>query len=84
SEKKLLEGTDCSEHQETKQNQELNRSASIEQMETVLNQGMDFLNSLSMMATGKSLTKENNNKSVEIDRKTGEVVMRFKLPGFGG
>ncbi len=58
------------------------KTASTEQMETVLNQGMDFLNSLSMMATGKALSKDSNKKTIEIDRETGEVVMRFKLPGF--
>jgi len=55
---------------------------SYEQMETVLNQGMSFLNSLSVMATGKPLAEEENEKSVDINRETGEVVMRFKLPGF--
>lgn len=85
SKKELSEKADGSERQTAKQNGDSDRSASMEQMDTVLNQGMDFLNSLSMMATGKSLTeKESNNKSVEIDRETGEVVMRFKLPGFGG
>jgi SNF2 family DNA or RNA helicase len=53
-----------------------------QQMETVLNQGLSFLNSLSLMATGKSLVGDNSDKAVEIDRETGEVVMRFKLPGF--
>jgi superfamily II DNA or RNA helicase len=53
-----------------------------EELETVLNQGMGFLNSLSMMATGKPLTGTDDTKAVEIDRETGEVVMRFKLPGF--
>jgi len=85
SEKILEKKTDIAENHSPEQNEKSDKSASIKQMETVLNQGMDFLNSLSMMATGKSLTKEkNNNKSVEIDHETGEVVMRFKLPGFGG
>ncbi len=53
-----------------------------EQMEKVLNQGMDFLNSLSMMAGGKPLQEKSESKKIEIDRETGEVVMRFKLPGF--
>lgn len=53
-----------------------------QQMETVMNQGLSFLNSLSLMATGKTLVEDNSNKAVEIDRETGEVVMRFKLPGF--
>jgi superfamily II DNA/RNA helicase len=57
-------------------------SPSPEQMEEVLNQGMGFLNSLSLMATGNPLSETDGKKSVEIDRKTGEVVMRFKLPGF--
>jgi ERCC4-related helicase len=57
-------------------------AASWEEMETVLNQGMDFLNSLSKMTTGKPLAEGESEKSVEIDRETGEVVMRFKLPGF--
>jgi hypothetical protein len=35
-----------------------------------------------MMATGKPLTGTDDTKAVEIDRETGEVVMRFKLPGF--
>ena len=55
---------------------------SPEQMEAVLNQGMSFLNSLAMMATGSPISGDDTNKAVEIDRETGEVVMRFKLPGF--
>jgi SNF2 family DNA or RNA helicase len=57
-------------------------TADYEQMERVLNQGMDFLNSLSMMAGGKPLHGADESKKIEIDRETGEVVMRFKLPGF--
>jgi SNF2 family DNA or RNA helicase len=57
-------------------------TASPEEVEAVLNQGMAFLNSLSQMATGKPITREDGEKAVEIDRETGEVVMRFKLPGF--
>jgi superfamily II DNA or RNA helicase len=59
-----------------------NRTPSPEQMEAVLNQGMGFLNSLAMMATGTALTGDESSKAIEIDRETGEVVMRFKLPGF--
>jgi len=55
-------------------------TASTEQIEMVLTQGMSFLNSLSMMATGKPLIEGETNKAVEINRETGEVVMRFKLP----
>ena len=58
------------------------QAASAEQVEAVLNQGLAFLSSLSQMATGKPLVGESGKKSIEIDRETGEVVMRFKLPGF--
>lgn len=47
-------------------------------LETVLNNGMDFLSGLLQMATGKSIGLEG--KTVEVDQATGEVVMRFKLP----
>jgi SNF2 family DNA or RNA helicase len=50
-----------------------------EMMEQVLNHGMEFLSGLLKMTTGKDTGLEN--KRVEIDRETGEVVMRFRLPG---
>ncbi len=53
-----------------------------EQIESVLNQGLAFLSSLSQMATGRPLVGDSSKKAIEIDRETGEVVMRFKLPGF--
>ena len=54
-----------------------------EELEAVLNQGMTFLDTLSRMATGSPLSEGGDSgKSVEVDRETGEVVMRFKLPGF--
>jgi SNF2 family DNA or RNA helicase len=49
-----------------------------ENIEKVMNQGMEFLSGLFKMATGKDLGLENN--KVEVDKKTGEIVMRFKLP----
>lgn len=49
-----------------------------EVMEKVLNNGMEFLSGLLQMATGKSVGLEN--KRVEVDAATGEIVMRFKLP----
>ena len=55
--------------------------ASAEKIESVLNQGLAFLNSLSQMATGKAIVDDAAKKAIEIDRETGEVVMRFKLPG---
>lgn len=47
-------------------------------MEGVLNHGMAFLSGLLKMATGKDVGLEN--KKVEVDKETGEVVLRFKLP----
>jgi superfamily II DNA or RNA helicase len=56
--------------------------ADVAQLESVLNQGLAFLSSLSQMATGKGLAAASSKKAIEIDRETGEVVLRFKLPGF--
>lgn len=55
-----------------------------EQMEAVLNKGMDFLSGLLEMATGQKITPsaEQGGKLLTIDRQTGEVTMKFKLPGF--
>jgi len=54
------------------------KSPQTQQLETVMNQGMNFLSGLMQMATGKSM--EFSNKAIEVNPKTGEVVMRFKLP----
>ena len=51
-----------------------------EALEKVMNHGMEFLSGLFKMSTGKDLDTEN--QKIEIDKKTGEVVMRFKMPGF--
>jgi hypothetical protein len=49
-----------------------------ESMEKVMNQGIEFLAGLFKIATGKNMGIEN--QKIEIDKKTGEVVMRFKIP----
>lgn len=49
----------------------------FEQMETVMNQGMQFLAGLYKLSTGEDMSAEE--QKVEIDRETGEVVMRFKM-----
>lgn len=51
-----------------------------EAMEKTLNQGIGFLSSIMEMATGKKLLTDE--QSVTVDKKTGEVTMKFKLPGF--
>ena len=54
----------------------------LEEVEQVMNQGMGFLSGLFKMATGKDLSAQE--QKIEIDKETGEVVMRFKLPVAGG
>ena len=49
-----------------------------EALEATLNQGLQFLSGLMQMATGKTLATEG--QSISIDKETGEVVMKFKLP----
>jgi superfamily II DNA/RNA helicase len=51
-----------------------------EVMEQVMNQGMAFLSGLYKMSTGKDADFANS--KVEVDKETGEVVMRFKMPKF--
>ena len=63
----------------TEQAPAISAGESAETLERVLNNGMEFLSGLLQMATGKSMGLEN--KKVEVDTATGEVVMRFKLPG---
>jgi SNF2 family DNA or RNA helicase len=51
-----------------------------QEVESTLNQGMQFLNGIFKMATGKELITEG--KGITVNRETGEVTMKFKLPGF--
>lgn len=48
------------------------------EIEQVINSGMQFLAGLFKMSTGKDLGQENH--TIEVNKQTGEVVMRFKLP----
>ncbi|HEX9970631.1 MAG TPA: DEAD/DEAH box helicase [bacterium] len=57
--------------------QEIKRQQ-LEEVEQVMNQGLGFLSGLFKMATGKELSTQQ--QKIEIDKETGEVVMRFKLP----
>lgn len=51
-----------------------------QEIEATLNQGMQFLNGIFKMATGKELVTDG--KGITVNRETGEVTMKFKLPGF--
>lgn len=45
--------------------------------------GMSFIGGLLEMATGQKIdTAESEDKMVKIDKETGEVTMKFKVPGF--
>jgi superfamily II DNA/RNA helicase len=48
-----------------------------QQLEQVMQNGMNFLAGMYQMATGKSIAPED--QKISIDAETGEVVMRFKM-----
>ncbi|MEN8119219.1 MAG: DEAD/DEAH box helicase [Bacteroidota bacterium] len=48
------------------------------ELEQVMNQGMGFLSGLFKMATGKDMGMDE--QSITVDKETGEVTMKFKLP----
>jgi hypothetical protein len=60
---------------ETVPNQE--KEKQVMEFEQVMNNGMQFLAGLFKMSTGKDLGI--GNQKIEIDKETGEVVMRFKI-----
>lgn len=71
------------DHGQPEDQQELGEGHSAEKMEEVLNQGMSFINGLLEMATGKKLgVAGGREKMVTLDKKTGEVILKFTLPGF--
>jgi superfamily II DNA or RNA helicase len=54
-----------------------------EKIEAVLSSGMQFIGGLFEMATGqKMVTSKADGRLVHIDKSTGEVTLKFKLPGF--
>ncbi len=54
-----------------------------EKMEAVLNSGMQFIGGLMEMATGQKMTATSEDgRMVKIDKTSGEVTLKFKLPGF--
>lgn len=57
--------------------------SSPEKMEAVLNSGMQFMSGLMEMATGQKMSATGGDgQMIKVDRETGEVTMKFKLPGF--
>jgi superfamily II DNA or RNA helicase len=56
---------------------------SPEKLEEVLNTGMAFIGGLLEMATSRKIEPTGNDqRMIQIDRETGEVTMKFRLPGF--
>lgn len=55
-----------------------NSVAQAEELEMVMNNGMQFLTGLFKMATGKEMGIEH--QTIEVNKETGEVTMKFKLP----
>ena len=54
------------------------KDAKTTEIEQVMNSGMQFLAGLFKMSTGKDMGLES--QTIEVNKETGEVVMRFKLP----
>jgi superfamily II DNA/RNA helicase len=55
-----------------------------ERIEAVLNSGMQFIGGLMEMATGQKLEPAGEDgRMLSIDKETGEVTLKFKMPGFG-
>jgi len=62
--------TETKEHSNTKE--------TTEELEQVMNQGIGFLSGLFKMATGKDMGTDE--QSITVNKETGEVTMKFKLP----
>lgn len=50
-----------------------------EALEQVMEQGLQFLNGLASLVTGKPMLSGREGKAVTVDRETGEVTLRFKI-----
>lgn len=71
------------EHSTSQQTQTTHPSRSPEKLEAVLNQGMAFIGGLMEMATGQQMKPASEDgRMLQVDKATGEVTLKFKLPGF--
>ncbi len=73
------ESAETSPREEDPEARPQQKRLAAKEMEEVMNHGMQFLSGMFKMSTGKELEMEN--QKISIDEATGEVVMRFKLPG---
>jgi hypothetical protein len=59
------------------------QAQSPERLEEVMNSGLQFISGLLEMATGQKLSPlAAGDSMIRVDKQTGEVTMKFKLPGF--
>ncbi|MDP4681172.1 MAG: DEAD/DEAH box helicase, partial [Cyclobacteriaceae bacterium] len=68
--------SDKNERTETSVNHDSNQKA--QELEQVMNNGMQFLAGMFKMSTGKDMGMEG--QSIVVDKDTGEVTMKFKIP----
>jgi superfamily II DNA/RNA helicase len=73
-------GEETAVAEETGGNGSSGADSQAEEFEKVMNNGMQFLSGLFKMATGKDIGMEN--QKIEVNRETGEVTMKFKLPKY--
>jgi SNF2 family DNA or RNA helicase len=76
-----LDGEDMEKPEETAEvsvTKEAGPAFRAEELENVMNSGLQFLSGLFKMSTGKDMGFEN--QKIEVNKETGEVTMKFKLP----
>lgn len=66
------------EHEPVQIDNVIEQQQKYENLENVLEKGMDFLAGIYEMSSGKKLTTQGE-KSIKVDRETGEVTMKFKV-----
>lgn len=81
---KELENIHLAEEKQPVENaSDILQSQPPERVEEVLNNGLKFIGGLMEMATGQTISATGHtDKMIHIDKETGEVTMKFKLPGF--
>ncbi len=80
SEEEIIEFVNTEEQKlvsEEQKQEKIERIKKLEEMETVMNKGMEFLSGMFKMATGNNLKSDNN--KIEIDKEKLELVIIFKI-----
>ncbi|MDA3928366.1 MAG: DEAD/DEAH box helicase [Prolixibacteraceae bacterium] len=74
----VIEDVDVLPVNEVSENNKHVSQPKAEEIEQVMNNGMQFLAGLFKMSTGKDINIED--QKIEVNKETGEVTMKFKLP----